>query len=310
MHNLRIMRQSGALWLLLVAALFLLVVLPVTGNPRPPQPPWPQSTIKIFGFDSPYWKVPWRAVAINEEESTLVESWSGFALERSGLFLSPIVIPVRVSDKEVNLAPASGSIRFWLAPNWSTASEKASGQGPGHRAQLLELVNLGGKAADVRWSLYVNEAGDTIHFVGQTKPGLKELLNAPVAFTAGDWRMITICYSETNTALLLDNEVIAKGGGVVAPAPWVEKDLVLVVGSDVLASPASLAEAQFEELTTMRQWPGQSEWQAMYFHATQRRSLLGPLGTPAEEQAQLAGLKSAGRLPADYGLAELWVGRR
>ncbi len=304
MNNMKHVKLSGRLGLFLVAAAFLYFVFPALAKPRPPQPPWPQATLKIFGFDSPYQKVPWRNVAINEEESTLVESWSGFALERSGLFLSPIIIPVRVSDKEVNLAPASGSIRFWLAPNWSTASENSVGKGPGHLAHLLELVNLGGKASDVRWSLYVNEAGDTIHFVGQTKLGLTELLKAPVAFTTGDWRMITLCYSETNTVLLLDNEVIAKGEGVVSPVPWAEKDLVLVVGSDVLASPESLAHAQFEELTTMRQWPSQSEWQALYFQSTKRRTLLGPLGTKEEELAKVAGLKAAGLLPEDYGLAK------
>lgn len=165
-------------------------------------------------------------------------------------------------------------------------------------------MNLDGKAVDVRWALYVNEDGDKIHFVGQTKLGLTEILQAPVVFTAGDWRMITLCYSETNSVLLLDNEVVAKGKGVVAPAPWEEKSLGLVVGSDVLASPESLAHAQFEELTTMRQWPSQSEWQALYFQSTKRRTLLGPLGTDDEELAKVAGLKTAGLLPEDYGLAK------
>ena len=131
-------------------------------KPRPPQPPWPQATLKIFGFDSYYGQAPWRDVAINEEESTLVESWSGYALERSGLFVSPIVIPVRISETELNVMPACGSIRFWLAPNWSTANEKSGGAGPGHLAHLLDLVNLGGKVSDARWALFLNEAGDTL----------------------------------------------------------------------------------------------------------------------------------------------------
>lgn len=270
--------------------------------------------------------MPWRAVAINEEESTLVESWSGYALERSDLFLSAIVIPLRVSEKELNVAPARGSIRFWLAPHWSTANEKSGGTGPGHLAHLLELVNLDGKAAEARWTLFLNEPGDTVYFVGQTQLGLTEILKAPVEFTAGDWRMITLCYSETNSAILLDNQIIATGEGVVAPASWEEKDLGLVVGSDVLASSESLAEAQFEELTTMRQWPRKSDWQGLYFkgtnwasrwapwwivdwqglyfRGTKWRSLLGALGTKEEEQTKIAVLKAAGLLPEDYGLAK------
>ena len=184
------------LQLLCAASIVTCVAFTSIAAPRAPQPPWPQATLKIFGFDSQYGKAPWRNVAINEEESTLVESWSGYALERSGLFLSPVVIPVRVSDQELNIVPACGAIRFWFAPNWSTANEQGAGKGPGHLAHLLELVNLGGKVSDVNWALFVNESGDTLHLVGQTPRGLTEILQAPVAFTAGDWRMITLCYPE------------------------------------------------------------------------------------------------------------------
>ena len=101
--------------------------------------------------------------------------------------------------------------------------------------------------------------------------------------------------------LLLDNEVIAKGEGVFAPASWEEKDLALVVGSDVFASPDSLASGLFEELTTMQRWPRQSDWQQLYYQAYKRHSLLGPVGTKEEEQVKVAVLKEAGLLPEQSG---------
>ena len=41
--------------------------------PRPPQPPWPEATLRIYSFDSPYWLVPWSEVALYEEQAALSE---------------------------------------------------------------------------------------------------------------------------------------------------------------------------------------------------------------------------------------------
>ena len=272
--------------------------------PRPPLPPWPQTALRVFGFDSAYANVPWRNLALNEEAATLPESWNGYALSREGLVGSPVIIPVQGLEKEVNVAPARGMIRFWFAPNWSTASKTSGGAGPGHAARLLELVNVNGAKAQTRWALFLNDAGDTISLAGETKLGAAVVLQAPVEFQADVWQMITLCYSETNTLLLLNNEVIAKGDGLAAPLAWEEKDLGLVLGSDVLASVDSLAEGQFEELTTFAQWPKKSDGQEFYYRAMQRRSLLGPVGSKAEEQAKIAALKTSGALPEDYGVAK------
>ncbi len=277
---------------ILFAALFTSLAAP-----RPPQPPWPQATLRIYGFDSAYAKVPWRHLAINEDEAIRPESWSGYSLSREGFISSPVVIPVRASKAELNVAPARGAIRFWVAFNWSTASKASGGTGPGHPARLLELVSLNSKTVQTRWSLFLNEAGDTISLAGETKMGAAMVFQAPVAFTAGEWRMISLLYSETNVILQLDTVEIATGAGLLAPASWDEKDLGLVVGSDILAAADSVADGQFEELTTMAHWPAQMDWQALYFKSCQRRTWLGPLGTKAEEQTKVMALRASGDLP-------------
>ena len=181
-----------------VATLLLLHTFAGSGlaAPRPPQPPWPQETLKIFGFDSAYANVPWRNLAVNEEEAAGTESWSGYALNREGFITAPVVIPLRVSEQELNLAPASGAVRFWFAPNWSTASKTSRGKGPGHAARLLELVNLNGKKAHTRWSLFLNgEPGkrviaylDDVRIEGQVPEEKAYLAQAQQAFTASTRR--------------------------------------------------------------------------------------------------------------------------
>ena len=283
---------------IVAASIFPLFVLQTHARPRPPQPPWPEPTLRIYGFDAAYQRGPWKDIAINEEDS-VAESWSGYSLVREGVVVSPVVIPVDVESKRPNYKLDSGAIRFWFAPNWTSSNSKEGGRGPGHLASLVELVSLDEKKPAVKWSLCVNESGDTIYLAGESKAGTTIYLKAPVQFEAGDWRMITLGYSGTNTALWLDGELVAKGEGLPARDWWETKNLGLVVGSDIYANGKSLAEGQFEELTTFASWPKKSDWQDFYFKSGKRRSFLGAVGTKEEEQMKLAVLREAGLIPEE-----------
>lgn len=271
---------------ILVLLATLLSLSTVSGAPRTPQPPWPQATLKIFGFDADYWRGPWNNIAVNEDASTLVDSWSGYSLLRDGFYSTPVLIPVGADKTTRNVAVPYGAIRFWVAPNWSSANEKAGGKGPGRLARFLEMVNVNDKTAQVQWSLYVNEAGDTIYLSRSSKEGMIDVLKAPATFSAGDWSMVTIAYSATNTVLWLNNEVIAEGSGLPLQPSANLADLALVIGSDVYCSAESMAGAQFEELTTFERWPNKSDWMDLYFQAYKRHSLRGPISD--EEAAAIA----------------------
>ena len=302
---------SVALWIVSLFQFFALQS--VVAEPRAPYPPWPQEKLATFGWDSPFWPLPVAVpVAIGEDSALLAESWSGYALVRDNLTTAgPVVIPVAGNGKEPNVASGHGAIRFWISPNWSTVGEQNEGKGPGQYARLLEMGNWSGKVAETWWSLYVNETGDTIYFSGQGKGGAVDYLKAPVEFRAGDWRMVTVCYSPTNTALWLDDQLLATGAGMAAPPTWVEQNWGLVVGSDVTASSGSSAEAQFEELTTFDYWPG-ADAQKLYHHAVSRQAALGTVGTAAEEQVKLAALKAAAGVAMEktgggsYGLLDAY----
>lgn len=290
-----------------IISVYLLVITSAFSKPRTPQPPWPEATLRIYGFDSQFQRGPWKDIAINEETS-VTDGWSGHTLVREGFVaLSPVVIPVDVESKRPNFKMDGGAIRFWIAPNWSTADEKLGGKGPGHLARLVELVSLDASKPAVKWSLCVNESGDTIYLAGEGKTGTSIYLKAPVQFEANDWRMITLGYSTTNTALWIDNELVAKGEPLPKSDWWETKNLGLVVGSDVYGSSDCVAEAQFDELVTLPRWPKKSDWHDLYFKATKRRTLLGTMGTKEEEQAKVTVLKSAGLLPEDYGTAAMMV---
>ena len=117
--------------------LLLVIVAPTRtlAKPRPPLPPVPELVARLWheGFDWPY-----NGLITNAQISTargeLIESWSGFALQRSGQ-VPPFVVPAG-SKARTNIACEAGAIRFWFRPYWS------SGVGPGTDARLLTLVTL------------------------------------------------------------------------------------------------------------------------------------------------------------------------
>lgn len=162
---------------ILVAGL-VLCSASVLAAPRAPQPPWPQASLNTFGWDSPYSQVPLRKVALNEDAASYQESWSGYALVRDSLTTRlPVIISAAGTEQRPNVAAAFGAVRFWLAPDYTSATAKGEGKGPGHYARLLELVDWSGKVPATRWSLYVNETGDTIYLSGQGKGGAVDCLN-------------------------------------------------------------------------------------------------------------------------------------
>src|SRR6266568_5150862 len=152
-------------------------------KPRPPTPPWPEQTLRIFGFDSPYWTVPWTAATFNEGNATLVESWSGYALLRDAKStVEPVTVPFAGPDGKPNFTAERGAIRFWFCPQWSGSDQ--GGEGPGGFARMLELVNWSGQAPRTRWSLCTSEDGTKLFFLGPTQMGDAVLLESPVAFNA------------------------------------------------------------------------------------------------------------------------------
>jgi pimeloyl-ACP methyl ester carboxylesterase len=221
------------------------------------------------------------------------ESWSGYSLVRESLPSAPVIIPPLAPSGRTNFVAAAGAVRFWVSPNWT------SGSGPGRFARLVELGDYSGTKPQVRWSLYVNESGDAIYLSGQTQNGAADLIKVGVRFEAGDWRLVTVCYSTTNTEIRIDGETVGIGEGILPPPVWAAANLGLVVGSDVLGLDG--ADAQFEELTTFAQWPSDSKWQDMYFQATKRDTLLGPLGTKEEELAKRELLQAAGLMMGSFG---------
>jgi len=247
--------------------------------PRPAWPPFPEQFLATYRFNDVDWHPPLLPPAIGFENASVQESWSEYALIRDGLSIGPVAVPTLDSTGRRTLAASTGSVRFWFCPDWS--SSQNGGEGPGCYARLLELVDMSASTPDVRWSLYVGEAGDTVYLSGTESDGkAKDFLKAEAGFVADEWQMITLNYGPEGSALWLGDQLVAEGDEVPAPAEWQDPSLGLIVGSDLgVTSPA---QGQFEEVTTFDYWPD-AEQLEFYHNGVGRQAFLGTVGSAEEE---------------------------
>ncbi len=126
----------------------------VFAEPRVPLPALPSMALGLYHnrFDEAYWFGKQRSETVQTEAGTLVESWSGYALQRAGNNVTPFVVPAVGERGQLNVACDFGSVGFWFKPYWSSAAVMA-GNAPGVPARLVDLVVIGSQDAAVGWSL-------------------------------------------------------------------------------------------------------------------------------------------------------------
>ena len=206
-------------------------------KPRPTLPPWPSPGQTYHeGFDQPY-RMTTNQVA---DPTVWSESWSGWALERSGRNpqVAPWTVPMLSSNATWNLDPQRGTLRMWYRPEYT------SGSGPGHLARLLTLVSARDQAIALWWSLTVSADGSCLQLVCETTNGPAACASAPVSFQAGTWHMLTLGYTETNCAVFLDDQEVAVGGGLLTVPPAAAPFSSLIIGSGLSGE---VAAGQIEE---------------------------------------------------------------
>jgi hypothetical protein len=187
--------------------------------------------------------------------------------------------------------PANGAVRLWYRPGFS------SGSRPGNTARLLTLASGSGGASVVWWSLVVSPDGSTVSLACQNGNDLVPCLSAPVSFQAGNWYLIAAGYGQTNSAIFINDAMVASGGGLPAIPAQVVPSTSLIVGSDVLGQ--EVAAAQIDELSVFSgsRWfrrmtgsPFGLDTQSSivdYYNAYSPTAALGPI-TPEEAAATQA----------------------
>jgi hypothetical protein len=253
-------------------------------------------------FNQPYATPKDQAI----DSTVWTESWSGWALNRQGTTVTPWVVPMVVSNS-FRVDPERGAIRFWYRPDFT------SGTGPGQVATLATLVTSQGAASEVWWSLFVSADGRSVNLLCETEAGPAACLNADVSWQAGEWHLVTLGYTPTNSALFLDDQLAATGDGLATVPKELWSLTSLALGSDI--SGTLPAQGQFEELTVFSAQPrfrrmtghvfglGEDSDIGHYYASLSKVAALGPISEAeiAARQARVAALRAA--LAAEATLA-------
>ena len=283
----------------------LLLALLLCGSPlrhalAAPRPSWadliPDFITPSYheSFDEAfYWGATNAQVVL--DKYTLNESWSGYALQRSGAAVTPFYVPGVDSTGHTNINCSQGSVRFWLKPDWSSLTQ-TNGKGPGAVATLLELDVIGKNQSANVWSLQVNADGTLLSLVSQSDGNPVLLLQTEISWAVQQSQMIALDYNPKATTLYLNGLLAAQGAGTTPVPP---QNTALFVGSSLAGK--SVAGGDFDELSC---FGAPTRWRfpqtmtpmeiSFYYGALSEMAALGPISAEeiAAREQRIADMKA------------------
>jgi alpha-tubulin suppressor-like RCC1 family protein len=264
--------QRGGVWAALAGVAFLAVILlcgqRIHAMPRSPWPPLPEQALLFHeGFDEDFYLGETNATFLIPGSGTFDESWSGYALNRSGDMVIPFIVPAMSSIGHTNVSSdTAGTLRFWMMPFWSS---QGNGATPGTNAVLLEMDAVSGGGSAVAWTLQVSADGNTVSLVS----GGAVVLQTSIEWQAGQWHCVALEYDDQGgtTALYIDGVLASQGGALPSVPPSVGE---LVLGSTWPGTGS--AGADIEEFYSFGGCLGEED-EALYYGVTAQEAAMGPV---------------------------------
>ena len=313
--------RRGVAFALVVLTVYLLAPYKAQANPRQPLPQVPELVWPLYHetFDEVYDVYSYAVTngQVTLGNFTFNESWSGYALQRSGAAVTPFFVPA-VDSGQTNINCNQGTIRVWFVPTtWSSATQ-TNGAGPGGVATLLELDAVGKKECANVWSLQISADGTALSLVAQSDDNPALLLQTDISWQANQSHLISLDYGLKETALLIDGQLVAQGAGTLSVPPQLAG---LFVGSSLAGK--SIAGGDFDELFCFEAPPITRFYHQLttmdllfYYNVYAPNAALGPISAEeiaarekriAERKAQRA--EELGALSLDDGGMEAMAAR-
>jgi len=267
-----------------VVAGCLLCATGAVAAPRGLPPPMPEIVPVIYyeGFNEAYTNGMTNS-QITIGNFTLVESWAGYALQRSGSTVTPFVVPAVDTNAHVNVTCDAGAIRLWFKPYWSSTT--TNGTGPGDNARLLELAAVANGQSLVVWSLQANPNGTALNLIGESDNGPVVLINTPINWQTNQSHLIVLDYSTNETGLFIDGQLVSEGAGTEAIPPSFGE---LALGSTLAG--LNTAGGDLDEVFSFSR-PLTTNEVAFYYNGVSSFVAMGPI--TAAEEAQMAARRAA-----------------
>jgi len=240
--------------------------------PRAPLPPMPERPLPIWQerFDEYYFAGETNAQLTISGFGVLDESWSGYALNRTGESVIPFTIPAVDSSGYTNVtSDTGGAVRFWVKPHWSSQSF-SGGTGPGNSALLLELDVTSGGATAYAWSLQITPDGNTMEVLAQTGGSVGTALATSISWQSHKYHCVVLNYTADGSTLYIDGQSVATGSGMPSISASVGE---LTFGSTIAGG--NPAECDLDECASFGSTLTDGHV-AMYYQMISNYASLGP----------------------------------
>jgi len=264
-------RNFCHLTLTLAAACILFNTQNADADPRGPLPPPPERpAIWQESFDEDYFSGETNVELIVPGFGFLDQSWSGYALVRTGGAVVPFTIPALDSTGHTNVSSdTAGALRFWVEPAW--ASQSANGTGPETNAVLIEFDASSAGETAFAWALEVSADGNTLALVAPTASEIETLLQSQISWQTNESHCIALDFSTNGSELYVDGQPVAQS----VPLPSVPPSIgELTLGSTISGS--NPTEGILDEVYSFDHWLSDSDV-AAYYGMTYQEAALGPL---------------------------------
>jgi hypothetical protein len=147
--------------------------------------------------------------------SVLTSNGPGNSLLIDTTNVSQLLFGTWNSDGTTNLdVTGEGSLMFWFNPDWNSVS--LGGLGPGGLwSAVIDLGAYTSNATYGSWGCGFDSAGNNFYFITQDADGHEgDYIYTPVALTAGNWNLIALTWSSTNSTFYLNGALVTNGPGV------------------------------------------------------------------------------------------------
>ena len=144
------------------------------------------------------------------KQVTWIRSWDGSAVEFQGEERPELVYAHIEQNLSRNIHLATGSIRFWISPQWGASQGNLSI----HR--MLEVGSWSPDGSLGWWAIQFSAQGDQLQFISQGDQQSVYHLNHPITWQKDQWYEVTITYDTFTTQLYINGEATASGPGITA----------------------------------------------------------------------------------------------
>ena len=137
-----------------------------------------------------------------------IRSWNTAAINIGAQSPSVISYAFQEEDLSSNFNPVTGTLRFWVSPNWRSGVEHA------FEGRVFELGQKSLDGSTGWWGLQFNPTRDSLEFITQGNGRSESNISHSINWRPDRWYHVSLTYGLFESTLYINGELVGRGSGV------------------------------------------------------------------------------------------------